>query len=67
MKTFHAITIPEDYFLMLSDNRDNSADSRVYGLVPRLELVGRASHVLVSFDPKNFYTPRNQRFVKPLT
>ncbi|MGZ3653000.1 MAG: signal peptidase I [Bdellovibrionota bacterium] len=42
--------VPADQFLMFGDNRDNSADSRVFGFVPRDHLIGRASRVLYSFD-----------------
>ena len=34
--------IPEDEFFMLGDNRPNSADSRVWGTVPKSELIGEA-------------------------
>jgi signal peptidase I len=43
-------TVPPGYFLMFGDNRDNSADSRVFGFVPRDHLIGRASRVLFSMD-----------------
>ena len=43
-------TVPEGQFLMFGDNRDNSADSRVFGFVPRDHLIGRASRVLFSMD-----------------
>jgi len=35
-------TIPEGKYLVLGDNRENSLDSRDYGLVDRKEIVGRA-------------------------
>ena len=35
LRDFAPVTIPKDQFLMLGDNRDNSADSRFIGLVPR--------------------------------
>lgn len=34
--------IPEGKYLVLGDNRENSLDSRDYGLVDRKEIVGRA-------------------------
>jgi len=33
--------IPEDYFLVLGDNRNGSGDSRVYGLIHREQILGR--------------------------
>lgn len=56
--------VPPDNYLMLGDNRDNSADSRYFGFVPRRNIVGRASGVAVSFDPEHFYRPRSGRYFK---
>ena len=50
----------------MGDNRDNSADSRVIGLVPRDELLGRAERVIVSLDYDDYYLPRSDRFLKRL-
>jgi len=36
--------------MVLGDNRDDSADSRYFGFVPRERLIGRAVRVLVSAD-----------------
>jgi signal peptidase I len=63
---FDEITIPEHYYLAMGDNRDNSADSRVIGLIPRDELLGKAERVIVSLDYDNYYLPRTERFLKPL-
>lgn len=38
---FQPIEVPEDYYFTMGDSRDNSADSRVIGLVPRKEIIGR--------------------------
>ena len=63
---FDAITIPDDYYLAMGDNRDNSADSRVIGLIPRDELLGKAERVIVSLDYDNYYLPRKDRVLKKL-
>jgi signal peptidase I len=42
--------IPPDAYFMMGDNRDNSADSRVWGTVPRGLVVGRAMFVIWSYD-----------------
>ncbi len=64
-QSFPEIKLPPDQFLMLGDNRDNSEDSRVIGLVDRRLLVGRAHHVAFSLDYENFW-PRSERFLLPL-
>ncbi|HEY0385460.1 MAG TPA: signal peptidase I [Pyrinomonadaceae bacterium] len=44
------ITVPADSYFMMGDNRDNSADSRVWGFVPRSLIIGRALFVFWSHD-----------------
>jgi signal peptidase I len=61
-RNFGPVTIPAGQYLMLGDNRDNSADSRYIGLVPRKLLIGRAERVLVSADYQGNWMPRTERF-----
>ena len=61
-RNFGPVTVPADQYLMLGDNRDNSADSRYIGFVPRKLLIGRAVRVLVSADYQGDWAPRFERF-----
>lgn len=64
--SFQSLTIPDHYYLVLGDNRNNSADSRFIGLVPRHEIIGRAQNVVMSLDYDNYYLPRLNRFLHTL-
>ncbi|MGB0892843.1 MAG: signal peptidase I [Parashewanella sp.] len=59
---FLAVTVPEGHYLALGDNRDNSADSRAIGFVPRNEILGSAQSVVMSLNYDNYYLPRSERF-----
>ena len=61
-RNFAPVTVPADHFLMLGDNRDNSADSRYFGFVPRNLLIGKAERILVSANIEEHWQPRLQRF-----
>ena len=37
----HQLIIPEGYYFVLGDNRDDSKDSRYWGFVPRANIIGR--------------------------
>lgn len=44
------VVVPPDTLFVLGDNRDNSADSRYWGFVPRSYVVGKPLFVYWSFD-----------------
>ena len=60
-RSFGPVIVPSDSYFFLGDNRDNSADSRYIGAVPRRLLIGRAHHILVSANIKGDWLPRLER------
>jgi len=51
-------TVPEGRYLMMGDNRDNSADSRIWGFLDHHEVYGKAVRILVNFsDLKRAFMP----------
>ena len=62
-RSYGPTVVPEGQYFVLGDNRDNSADSRVYSFVPREEIIGRSNSVVFSLDSDNGYLPRGERFL----
>jgi signal peptidase I len=50
--------VPQGKYLMMGDNRDNSADSRIWGFLDEREVYAKAVRVLVNFsDLKRTFQP----------
>lgn len=48
------LVVPEDRYFMLGDNRDQSLDSRYWGLLEGWRLEGRASFIYFSYERESF-------------
>ncbi len=65
LDSFDPIVVPENKLFVMGDNRDNSADSRVFGFVDIDQVVGRATYIALSRDG-SFLKPRWDRFFQKL-
>jgi signal peptidase I len=65
-KLADSYTFAMDYYWMMGDNRHNSADSRIWGFVPRDHIVGKAVFVWLSLDPNKSLLNGKIRFDKSM-
>ena len=65
-RNFGPTHVPTGSYFMMGDNRDNSRDSRFFGVVPRREIIGEVKGVFVSGDLDHWLQPRTARFFSRL-
>ncbi len=65
-RTFPELTVPAGRYFLMGDSRDNSRDSREFGLAERDAILGKAEGILVSLDINDTYLPRFDRMLSDL-
>ena len=71
LANYGPVTVPEEHYFALGDNRDSSADSRVWGFIPEDHVVGRAFWIWLSWDTCQGNIPqlgsfRSERFAQTI-
>ena len=49
-RRYGPVTVPDEHYFMMGDNRDDSQDSRFWGFLPQSYVKGRALFIYWSFD-----------------
>lgn len=49
-REYPATVIPEDCYFVMGDNRNDSADSRIVGFIPRNMIIGHARYIVYPFE-----------------
>lgn len=62
LRSFGPVIVPQGFYFVMGDNRDNSNDSRFIGLIARKRIVGKATAVAFSLDRSRYFAPRLDRF-----
>jgi signal peptidase I len=62
-RDFEEIVLPEDRYFVMGDNRDQSRDSRYFGLVEEHSIYGHTTHIAISFWPETLLKPRFSRWM----
>ena len=65
-RDFGPYQVPDGSYFMMGDNRDDSFDSRYFGVVKRDRILGRATAVVASLDHGHYLKPRWDRFFTSL-
>ena len=47
---FDLVTIPDDMYYVLGDNRTDSVDSRILGVIPKKDILGKATFIIYPFQ-----------------
>ena len=66
VRSFGPVPLAPNEYFMMGDNRDNSKDSRYFGIVRRELIVGEALSVVASFEKPGKRMPRFRRFFSSL-